>query len=83
MAKTEKILVFYNEFEARLLEGLLKERGIPCIIKSYYDSAYDGMWQSQMGWGHMDAPPEYRDEILKMYAEIAGNQADGNKENQE
>jgi len=83
MPKTEKILIFYNEFEARLLEGLLKERGIPCIVRSYHDSAYDGMWQAQTGWGHLDAYPEDREEILKMYAEISGGQTDGDTENQE
>jgi hypothetical protein len=71
MDKTEKILVLNNEFEARLLEGLLKQRGIPCVIKSYYDSAYDGLWQGQKGWGHLEASPEYREEILKIYSEMS------------
>jgi hypothetical protein len=83
MSKTEKILVLYNEFEARLLESILNERGIPCILKSYHDSAYDGMWQSQNGWGQLDAEPAYREEILNIYAEISANQADGDQEEQE
>jgi hypothetical protein len=83
MSRTEKILVLYNEFEASLLKNILKERGIPCILKSYHDSAYDGMWQSQMGWGQLDAEPQHREEILNIYAEISANQTDGDQEKQE
>jgi hypothetical protein len=71
MERTEKILILYNEFEARLLEGLLKQKGIPCVIKSYHDSAYDGLWQGQNGWGHLEASPGHREEILKLYEEMS------------
>jgi hypothetical protein len=71
MERTEKILILYNEFEARLLEGLLKQKGIPCVIKSYHDSAYDGLWQGQNGWGHLEASSVHREEILKLYEEMA------------
>jgi hypothetical protein len=83
MSKTEKILVLYNEFEATLMESILDERGIPCMLKSYYDSAYDGMWQAQKGWGQLDADPKHREEILMIYAEISRNQTDGDQEEQE
>jgi hypothetical protein len=62
-----KILVFNNEFEATLLDGLLNENGIPHIIRSYHDSAYDGLWQTRSIWGHIEAPEEYREEILDLY----------------
>jgi hypothetical protein len=62
-----KILTFNNEFEAMLLDGLLKEKEIPHIIRSYHDSAYDGLWQTQSSWGHLEAPEEYRDEIMEIF----------------
>ncbi|MDX9947960.1 MAG: hypothetical protein RBS38_11385 [Bacteroidales bacterium] len=71
MDKTEKILILYNEIEATLLSGLLRERNIPHLLRSYYDSALDGLWQTQKGWGHLQAPPEYREEILKIYREMS------------
>jgi len=71
MDKTEKILILYNEIEATLLSGLLRERNIPHLLRSYYDSALDGLWQTQKGWGHLQAPPEYREEILKIYSEMS------------
>jgi len=70
MEKTIKILVFYNEIEARLLSGLLTERNIPHILKTYHDSAYDGLWQTPSCWGQLDAMEEDREEILKIYNEM-------------
>jgi len=71
MSITEKILDLDNEFEARLIDGLLNERGIPHLIRSFHDSAYDGLFQSHSGWGRLDAPEEYREEIIKIYIEMS------------
>ena len=66
-----RILTFNNEFEAKLLGEILNERKIPHIIRSYHDSAYDGLWQGQSGWGHIEAPEEYRDEIHQIFIEMS------------
>jgi hypothetical protein len=71
MEKVLKILVFNDQIEATLLDGLLTERNIPHLIRSYHDSAYDGLWQTQSCWGHLEAPQEYSDEILKIYNEMS------------
>jgi hypothetical protein len=66
-----KILVFNNEFEANHLNEILNEKEIPHIIKSYHDSAYDGLWQTQSGWGHLEAQEESREEILQIYNKMS------------
>jgi hypothetical protein len=66
-----KIIVFNNEFEAKLLNEILNDKSIPHIIRSYHDSAYDGLWQNNSGWGHIEAPEEYREVILEVYKEMA------------
>ena len=66
-----KILIFNNEFEASLLDEILTEKKIPHLIRSYHDSAYDGLWQSQSGWGHLEAPEEYEEEILRIFNEMS------------
>jgi len=71
MSNPVKILSLDNEFQAMLLDDILKERNIPHIMKSYHDSAYDGLWQTQSGWGQIDAPGEYRDEILDIFNNMA------------
>jgi len=71
MSDTEKILDLGNMIQAKLLEEILTEKNIPFIIRSYHDSAYDGLWQMQSGWGHLEAPPEYKEEILKVFEIIS------------
>jgi hypothetical protein len=71
MDKTVRILVLDNEFEAKLLSEILTEKNVPHIIRSYHDSAYDGLWQVQSSWGHIEAPEEHREEILQTYYEMS------------
>lgn len=71
MADTVKILVFKNEIESLLLDEILTEKNIPHIIRSYHDSALDGLWQTQTAWGHIEASEKYREEILKIYSEMS------------
>ena len=71
MKRTVKILELRSEVEARLLSGLLEQKGIPHMLHSYHDSAYDGMWQTQTSWGSLDADDENREEILKIYNEMS------------
>ena len=40
-----------NEAEANVIKSVLKEQGIYAEIKSFHDTAYDGLFQSQYGWG--------------------------------
>lgn len=65
------MLFFKNEIEAMLLNEILNEKEIPHIIRSYHDSAYDGLWQMQSGWGHVEAPEEYADEIISIYNQMS------------
>lgn len=71
MSKPVKILMFKNEIEAMLLDEILTEKQIPHLIRSYHDSAYDGLWQTQSGWGHVEAPTEYSDEIISVYNQMS------------
>ena len=40
-----------NELEANVIKSLLQEHGIYTEIQSFHDSAYDGLFQLQYGWG--------------------------------
>ncbi len=70
MSKPVRILIFKNEIEALLLDEILTEKNIPHLIRSYHDSAYDGLWQTQSAWGHVEAPEEYKEEVLQIYNEM-------------
>ena len=40
-----------NQAEANVIKSVLEEHGIVAEIKSFHDTAYDGLFQSQYGWG--------------------------------
>ena len=40
-----------NEAEANVIKAILEEHGIYAEIKSFHDTAYDGLFQHQYGWG--------------------------------
>lgn len=66
----ERVLEFRNEIEARLVTSHLDDEGIPYQLISNHDSAYDGIFQVQMGWGHLLAPAEYAKEIQQIYDDL-------------
>ncbi len=65
-----KVTVLDNEIEAQLLDSILDERDIPHLMVSYHDTAYDGLFQTQKGWGHVSAPPFFKQEILEIVQEL-------------
>jgi hypothetical protein len=74
MEKLKKIVVLENDIEAGLLDSVLNEHGIPHIMKSYHDTALDGIFQAHRGWGHVESTEEYEKEILSIYEEIIKDQ---------
>jgi hypothetical protein len=39
-------------------------------MQSYHDSALDGLFQGQRGWGHIEAPEPFKDEILTVVEDL-------------
>ena len=74
-----KVVTLENEIEARLIASILTEREIPHLMRSYFDTAFDGLYQSQKGWGHVSAPETCKEEILEIIADIrkAAEEAEG------
>ena len=65
-----KVIVLENDIEANLLDSILNERQIPHIMQSYYDTAYDGLYQTQKGWGHVSAPVLYHEVIKEVVFDL-------------
>jgi hypothetical protein len=65
-----KAVTLDNEIEAGLVESILKERGIPHRMRSYHDTAYDGLFQLQKGWGCVNAPESCREEIKEILYDL-------------
>jgi len=64
-----------NEIEALLVASVLEERRIPHVLESYHDTAYDGLFQTQKGWGAVAAPEARREEVLEILEDIRKSSA--------
>ncbi|MCX6286764.1 MAG: hypothetical protein NTY96_06595 [Bacteroidetes bacterium] len=69
MEDFEKILVLDNEFEAERMEEVLMDKQIPYGIIIREDSALGGIVNLEEGWGYLEAPARFRDEIMAIYKE--------------
>ncbi len=68
MNRPKRIATLDNEIQARLLSALLDEEGIPHLLRSYHDSAYDGLFQAERGWGHIEADEGNSERVLELIA---------------
>ncbi len=66
----EKLAVIENPFEAQILESILTEEGIDYRIRSYHDTAYDGLFQMHKGWGEVRGPGPEADRIREILDDI-------------
>lgn len=70
MVNYTKVATLENEFEAQIIKSILEEREIPHYVKSFYDVAYDGLYQKSQGWGVIFAPIEYMNEIAEIVEDV-------------
>ena len=66
----KKVDILESQIEAQLVASILEERGIPHRIRSYHDTAYDGLFQALKGWGVVTAPESWSEEIEAILTEI-------------
>ncbi len=74
--KFVRIIILENAIEAQVLQSMLNQHQIPHRVRSFYDTAYDGLFQVQKGWGELTAPEPYRQEILDIVKDIQSDQKD-------
>jgi hypothetical protein len=61
-----RVAILESMIEAQLMASVLNDRQIPHRIQSYHDTAYDGLFQVQKGWGEIRAPATFLDRIMKI-----------------
>ncbi|MBW1827715.1 MAG: hypothetical protein JRI78_12255 [Deltaproteobacteria bacterium] len=64
------IAILENVIEAQLIASILNEHNIPHRIQSFHDTAYDGLFQFQMGWGSLFAPLSNKKEIIEILNDV-------------
>ena len=70
MERVEKAATLDNEVEAQLVDCILTEQNIPHVIRSYHDTAYDGLFQGPGAWGHVEAPLDFHERINQVIEEV-------------
>ena len=71
MEEMKRAAVLENAIQAQLLDSILTERNIPHVMVSYRDSAYDGIYQLRRGWGHVESPERYKEEIAAICEDLS------------
>lgn len=68
----EKLRTVQNRFEGELLAAALERGGVDFFLRTYEDTAYDGLFVTQEGWGAVWVAPEDRqiaEDILQKFDE--------------
>jgi hypothetical protein len=66
----ENVIPIDKAIEADFLKSVLQERNIPHVFISYHDTAFNGVYQLQNGWGHVEVPIEFLAEVKSLYEEV-------------
>lgn len=63
-----------NRFEADIVSHALEQENIPFWIRSFEDTAYDGLFVVQKGWGHVLVPRQYYHSAIRIIYALLKNQ---------
>jgi hypothetical protein len=59
-----------HRFEADLLMQALAEECIPAMLRRFEETAYDGLFVTQMGWGAILVPGDYEAEARSLIEKV-------------
>ena len=62
----KRIISLRSEIEALRIKDILDSNEIPHMIRSFSDTAYDGLFQNQYGWGVLEADEANEARILDL-----------------
>lgn len=62
-----------NRFEADIVSNALEQEDIPFWIRSFEDTAYDGLFVAQKGWGHVLVPRQHYHETMRIIYSLLKN----------
>jgi hypothetical protein len=70
-----------TRFEGDRISQALNEAEIPFFIKSFHDTAYDGLYLLQKGWAAVLVPEEFKEQAQGIVADVKqGFQEEGEDE---
>jgi hypothetical protein len=70
MGRWVKAGIVDHRFEGDRVSQALNEAEIPFLLKSFLDTAYDGLYIPQKGWGAVMVPEEFEAEAQRVISEV-------------
>ncbi len=65
------VKVAENAFEADRVREALEQEGIPVLVRTFQDTAYDGIYVSQKGWGYVEVPESEKTRAERIVMEVS------------
>jgi hypothetical protein len=65
-----KIFTLNNKFEADLITRELEKEGITVLIRNFRDTAYNGIYIPQKGWGEVRVPEKDKQRAMELIASL-------------
>ena len=78
--RLSRVCVLENRFEADVIRDALEKDGITFIIREFRDTAYDGLFIPQLGWGEVMVSDAEADRAEKIIGDIRKDIAKENKD---
>ena len=75
-----KAFVLEGAVQAQLVEQILDQEGIPFLIQSYRDTAYDGIFTPTMGWGAVITREADGEKARAIIQEVLATEYDGEED---
>ncbi len=82
------VKVAENYFEADSLRNALEKEGLSVLIRTFQDTAYDGIYVAQKGWGYVEVPQsdkERAEQIIEEFSlafpDLSGSEEDRDDDN--
>ncbi|MBM4288870.1 MAG: DUF2007 domain-containing protein [Deltaproteobacteria bacterium] len=79
----EKLRIVQNRFEGELLAAALERSGVDFFLRTFEDTAYDGLFVAQEGWGVIWVASEDRwvaEDIVQKFDEAYTGGGEGEME---
>jgi hypothetical protein len=64
------VKVAESAFEADRVRAVLEQEGLTVMIRTFEDTAYDGIYVAQKGWGYVEVPRAEKEQAERIVSEL-------------
>jgi len=73
------VMVAESAFEADRVRSALEQEEIPVLVRTFQDTAYDGIYVSQQGWGYVEVPASQKARAETIVKDFSSDFPEGEK----